>query len=235
MNIAVVTAHPDDAEYMMGGTIIKYINNAHKVSIIVCTNGNIGHPTLSKEEISEIRLKEAQEGAKVMGAEIMNLGYDDEFMPDTKESRLKVVDALRKVKAEVVFTHHPSDYTNADHRVVSNIVIDMSYLQMVKNIETKYKETESYAALYYMDFTGGFGFDPTDYVDISNLFDKKKEALEKHTSQTAWMSKMGVCNNFAYTMQIQAAFRGIQYQCLYAEGFIFFNRFGRVVKKNLLP
>ena len=26
MNIAVITAHPDDAEYLMGGTILKYTN-----------------------------------------------------------------------------------------------------------------------------------------------------------------------------------------------------------------
>src|SRR5450830_932418 len=180
MNIAIVTAHPDDAEYLMGGTIIKYTNKGHKVTIIICTNGNIGHPTFPREKIAKIRIEEAEEGAKVMGAEVISLEYDDEFMPDTRESRLKVLNALRSIKPGVVFTLHPNDYSNADHRVVSNIAIDMSYLQMAKNIETKYNETDSYAALYYMDIPAGVGFEPTDYVDITDVFHKKKEALLKH-------------------------------------------------------
>lgn len=235
LNIAVVTAHPDDAEYLMGGTIIKYTNKGHNVTIIICTNGNIGHSTLPKEEISKIRLEEAKQGAKVMGAEIITLGYDDEFMPDTKEARLKVVDALRRIKPDIVFTLHPNDYSNADHRVVSNVTIDMSYLQMVKNIKTDHKETESYSALYYMDIVGGIGFEPTDFVDISDVFYKKKEALQKHKSQMAWMSSIGASNEFIRNMEIQAAFRGIQCQCEYAEAFVFLNKYPRTVKRNLLP
>jgi len=235
MNIAVVTAHPDDAEYLMGGTIIKYINKAHKVTIIICTNGNIGHPTLPKEEIERIRLEEAKEGAKVMGAKVISLGYDDEFMPDNRESRLKVVDALRSIKPDVVFTLHPNDYSNADHRVVSNIAIDMSYLQIAKNIETRHKETDSYAALYYMDILAGVGFEPTDYVDITDVFDKKKEALLKHKSQMTWMAKVGASEEFIKDMEIQAAFRGIQCQCRYAEAFVFVNKYPRAVKRDLLP
>jgi len=235
MNIALVTAHPDDAEYLMGGTIIKYANKGCKVSIIVCTNGNIGHPTLPKKEIAKIRLKEAEEGAEVMGAEVVNLGYDDEFMPDTKESRLTVINALRSIKPDVVFTLHPNDYTNADHRVVSNIATDASYLQMVKGIETKYKETDSYAALYYMDIPGGFVFEPTDYVDISDVIELKKKALLKHKSQKAWMNKLGAGEDFSRNMEVQSAFRGMQCQCSYAEAFIFLNRYPRAVRRNILP
>lgn len=236
MNIAIVTAHPDDAEYLMGGTIIKYTDKGHKVTIIICTNGNGGHPTFPREKIAKIRREEAEEGAKVMGAEVISLGYDDEFMPDTRESRLKVLNALRSIKPDVVFTLHPDDYSNADHRVVSNITIDMSYLQMVKNIETKYNETDSYAALYYMDIPAGIRFEPTDYVDITDVFHKKKEALSKHKSQTAWMTKLGAgSGEITRNMEIQAAFRGVQYQCQYAEVFIFLNKYPRTVSKNLLP
>ena len=155
MNIAVVTAHPDDAEFLAAGTIIKYRKKGHKVIIIICTNGNIEHPNLPKEEIARVRWEEAKEAAKVMGAEIINLEYYDEFMLDTKESRLKIVDALSSIKADIVFTHYLYDHVNPDHCTVSRIVNDMSYLQQVKNIETNHKETEKPAALYYMDVLSG--------------------------------------------------------------------------------
>lgn len=235
MNIAVVVAHPDDAEYLMGGTIIKYTKKGHKVSIITCTNGNVGHPTLSIKEIAKIRIREGEEGAKVMGAEVINLGYDDEFFPDNKESRLKLLNALREVEADVVFTHEPNDIVCADHRIVSNMAIDMSYLQMVKNIETKNIETKKYAALYFIDAEACVGFEPTDYVDITEVFELKKEALLKHKSQAAWMTRLGATDDFTRNMEIRAALRGMQYQCKYAEAFIFVNKYPRAVHGNLLP
>jgi len=235
MNIAVVIAHPDDAEYMVGGTIIKYARKGHRVTIIICTNGNIGHPTLSKEEIAKVRLKEAVEGANVMGADVINLNYDDEFLPDNKKSRLKILDALRKVAPNIVFTHHPNDFTNADHRVVSNIVIDMSYQQMAKNIETEHKETKSYPALYYIDIPAGIGFEPTDYVDITDVIELKKKALLKHESQKIWMNKLGASKDFIKSMKIQSAFRGLQFQCDYAEAFISMNKYPRTINKKILP
>lgn len=235
MNIVVVAAHPDDAEYMVGGTILRYSNMGHKVTIIICTNGNIGHPILGKEKIAKIRLREAIEGAKVLGSEIINLGYDDEFMPDNMEARLEVLNSLRKISPSVVFTHHPNDYTNADHRVISNIIIDMSYLQMFKNIKTDYKETVNYASLYFMDIPAGVGFDPTDYVDITEVFELKKKALLKHKSQKAWMSELKTGESFVKNMEIQSAFRGLQFQCKYAEAFICMDKYPRAVPRKLLP
>lgn len=237
MNIAVVVAHPDDAEYIVGGTIAKYTNKGHKVTIIICTNGNIGHPDLSREEIEKIRLKEAKEGAKILSAEVVFLGYDDEFFPDSRESRLKLLNELRKVNPSVVFTHHPNDYTNADHRVVSNVAIDMSYLQMMKNIKTTNKKTDSFSELYYIDIPGGVGFEPTEYVDISDVFELKMKALSKHKTQQENMVKIGAAekNSFLRNVEVQAAFRGLQYQCKYAEAFISINKYPRAVSKKNLP
>jgi len=235
MNIAVVTAHPDDAEFLAGGTIIKYREKGHNVTIIICTNGNVGHPTLPKDDIASLRWEEAKESAKVLDADVICLGYDDEFMPDTKESRLKVMNALRGIKADVVFTHYPHDHVNPDHRVVSRITTDMCFLQQVKNIETENPETEKPAALYYMDVLSGGDFKPTDYVDISDVFDQKKEALSKHKSQQEWMKRTGTAPDISRNTELQFGFRGMQSHCMYAEAFIFENRYPRAKVKNLLP
>ena len=235
MNIAVVVAHPDDAEYMMGGTIIKYTEAGHKVTVIICTNGNVGSPIMSKKEIAKVRKNEAIEGAKLMGANVIQFDYDDEFLPDDKQSRLAILNALRKVNAQVVFTHHPDDLTNADHRVVSNIATDLSYMQMMKNIKTGQKETGSYAALYYMDIPAGIGFEPSESVDITEVFELKKKALLKHKSQMAWMKQLKTGEDFVKNMEIQTTFRGLQHQCKYAEAFIGINKYPRAIPKSFLP
>lgn len=234
MNIAVVTAHPDDAEYLMAGTIIKYVEKGHKVSIIICTNGDIGSPFVSKEEIAKIRKAEGIAGAEYMGADAIFLDYHDEFMPDNEESRLKIMDALRKVRPDVVFTHHYSDISNADHRVVANIVLDMSYLIVAKNIVTNHKEMDKSPAFYYMDIAGGVKFEPNEFVDISDVIDKKREAFSKHKSQIDWMEKLGaghVLNN----MLTQSNFRGFQCGCEYAEAFISLNIYPRGRVRSYLP
>ena len=86
-----------------------------------------------------------------------------------------------------------------------------------------------------MDIPAGTRFEPTDYVDITDVFELKKKALSKHKSQKVWMSKVAEINDFIKNMEIQAAFRGIQYQCRYAEAFIAVNKYPRAVVKNLLP
>jgi len=80
MNIACVTAHPDDAEILCAGTMIKYIQKGHHVTFIIATNGEVGSPTLPNEEIAQIRYEEAKEGARIVGAELIWLGIPDEFL-----------------------------------------------------------------------------------------------------------------------------------------------------------
>lgn len=234
MNIGIVTAHPDDAEYLMAGTIIKYVRKGHRVTIIICTNGDIGSPFASKEEIAEIRRNEAIEGAKCMGADVIFLDYHDEFMPDSESSRLKVMNALRQVQPDVVFTLHYNDITNADHRVVSNIVLDMSYLIVAKNIVTENKEIEKSPAFYYMDIPGGVKFEPNEFVDITDVIDLKKEAFSKHRSQIDWMEKLG-SGNVLNNMLMQSGFRGLQCGCEYAEAYISLNTYPRGRTMSYLP
>ena len=234
MNIAIVTAHPDDAEYMMAGTVIKYIEKGHKVSIIICTNGDKGSSSAPKPEIAKIRKNEAQKSAKYLGANVFFLYYHDEFMPDNIESRLKIMDTLRKVNPDVVFTHHFNDISNADHRVISNIVLDTSYLTVAKNIVTKHKETKKSPAFYYIDIPGGANFEPNEFVDVSEVIEKKKKAFSFHDSQISWMKKIGA-GDVMKNMFIQSSFRGMQCGCDHAEAFISLNKYPRGRVKSYLP
>ncbi|KKL49414.1 hypothetical protein LCGC14_2315720 [marine sediment metagenome] len=80
MNIACVSAHPDDIEILCAGTMIKYIRKGHKVTFIIATNGEVGSPTLPNREIAEIRHGEAKTAARIVGADLIWLGFPDEFL-----------------------------------------------------------------------------------------------------------------------------------------------------------
>ncbi len=46
-------------------------------------------------------------------------------------------------------------------------------------------------SLFYWDTAAGLHFDPEVYVDITDLMDRKLEALSQHKSQYAWNDTNG--------------------------------------------
>src|SRR5690606_11250778 len=108
MNILFFGAHPDDMEILCGGTILECIARGHTVWMAVATNGNVGSPTLSKNEIAAVRKREAEEAAAVLGAAgLIWMDENDEFLFDDERTRLKFVDAIRQARADVIVTHNP--------------------------------------------------------------------------------------------------------------------------------
>lgn len=233
MNITAVCAHPDDIELLCAGTMIKYIQKGHKVTFIIATNGEVGSPNLSNKEIAEIRHKEAIKGAKIIGAELIWLGYPDEFLFNNKETRLNFINALRQAKADVVFTHYV-DYYNCDHNAVSIIVNEVSALQSVKNITTNHSPTKNNPYLYFMDTICCKGFEPEEFVDISDVIELKKEALLAHKSQYAWLNEYSKVD-YVDMMMTQSKLRGYQAGVKYAEAFMGVKTYPRVLSKSLLP
>lgn len=260
MNIVAVGAHPDDIEILCSGTMAKYIQKGHKVTFIVATNGEAGSPgilsrearniiyssigniddellvkkkIISKKDIAEIRYAEAKEAAKIIGADLIWLGYPDEFFIDSEQTRLVVLNALRKAKAEVVYAHY-QDYYNPDHNVVGKIVNDVGVILPHKNIPTEYPPLERNPYLYFMDTITGIGFNPEEYVDITDVFEIKKEALMAHKSQYYFLKEL-VGIDYIDMMETQAKFRGYQSSVKYAEAFIGIKAWQRGITAHLLP
>jgi LmbE family N-acetylglucosaminyl deacetylase len=233
MKIAAVAAHPDDIELLCAGTMIRYIQKGHKVTFIIATNGEVGSQTLPNKEIAEIRYNEAVNSAKIIGADLIWLGFPDEFLFNNPETRLAFLNALRKAEAEVVFTHYP-DYYNCDHNAVSTITNEVGILQSVKNIKTEFTPTPENPYLYFMDTLCCKCFEPEEFVDITDVFEIKKEALLAHNSQNAWLkghSKIDCLD----MMTTQSKIRGYQSGVKYAEAFIGVKTYPRVTAKSFLP
>ena len=63
MRVLAFGAHPDDMELLCAGTLAKYAQRGDHVTMAVVTDGTKGSETLSAEEISAIRHREAEESA----------------------------------------------------------------------------------------------------------------------------------------------------------------------------
>lgn len=235
MRVMAVCAHPDDAEILVGGTLAKYRKRNDEVFIVVATNGAMGHPTLPPAEIAQLRQQEAQNAAALIGAKLIWLGFPDEFMYDTPENRLVMINAFRQCRPDVVLTHWPGDLYNPDHTVTGQMANDVAIMTTVPNIETNMPPCEKIPVVYFMDSMAGVGFIPEEYVDITVEMETKQRMLAEHRSQVSdWLvNQYNV--SMAELVDIGNRYRGIQSGVRYAEGFLRAKAWPRGIAGTLLP
>ena len=139
MNILAFCAHPDDIELNVGGTLLKYRKQGHKIYIALTTSGNTGSNVMTDvEEIGRVREAEMMKSAALFGAEVRFLRNDDERLLDTNETRTQVLDAMRWADPDVIFTHNPAD-ESTDHAMTSKLVREMLLSLPGKNQQSSEK------------------------------------------------------------------------------------------------
>ncbi len=235
MKIMAFGPHPDDVEILCAGTLAKYKAQGHEVGIAVMTRGDVGSPTLSREEIAAVREKEARASAAVIGAAFFWAGYDDEFLYDTPEVRRHVIRLIRDFRPNVILCPDKDRDYHPDHCRTGQIIWDTHVMATVPLIDTGNPPCDQIHEIWYYDTLAAIGFEPESYVDISQQWETKARMLNCHDSQNAWMKKM-----FDVTLtdnaQAQSRLRGFQCGCRYAEGFRRARMFPQSVpKEGLLP
>ncbi|MFT3750726.1 MAG: PIG-L deacetylase family protein [Agriterribacter sp.] len=235
MNILCVTAHPDDAEILCAGTLIRYVRSGHNVTIAIFTDGSMGDAVIAPGALKAIREKEAHAAAKFIGADLIWGDIVDEHVFPDAAQRKKMIDILRKTDPDIIFTHAPNDY-HPDHRYVSQLVFDAYFQKGLPHIPDQQAPAcrFGHAQVYYMDNLGGIGFAPTEYVNISEVFDIKKQMLAYHKSQFEAMKDLADTNLFDM-IEVQAKFRGMAAGCRYAEAFTRLDAFQRGLTSRILP
>ena len=180
VDILVIMAHPDDAELLCSGTILSSINGGMSVGIIDLTKGELG--TRGNEKI---RLKEADDSAKVLGVKFRdNLDLRDGFFNVNEKSILSLIEKIRLHTPNIIITNakvvrHP------DHENASKLVKKASFLSGLIKIKTKInnKDQDSFRPDIILYAIQNNYINPDFVVDISKYFDKKLETIKCFQSQ----------------------------------------------------
>ena len=108
-DILVFGAHPDDAEFGMGASIVKFVRSGASVAVCVLTRGEAGtFGTPAQRE------KEMRAAAALAGCELEILSFHDCRIFDSYDARVRLAEVIRKVRPRVVFAPY---HTNpASHR-----------------------------------------------------------------------------------------------------------------------
>ena len=89
----VLFAHPDDAEFMCGGTVAAWTREGCEVHYVVITDGSAGsnEPGVTREQMRPIREREQRAAAEVLGVKSVTfLGEVDGMLEVTLDTRRKV-------------------------------------------------------------------------------------------------------------------------------------------------
>ena len=203
----IIGAHPDDPETGCGGTMLVLKQAGYEVVSVYMTKGEAGIPGKTHEESSAIRVAEATKASEMLGARPVFMTQIDGNTEINKERYVEMRELIAAEKPDIVFTHWPID-SHADHRVCSLLVYD-AWRRLGYNFE-----------LYFFEVMSGMQttlFQPTDYVDISEVADQKWEACFCHASQ----DMKALYDDWHLTME---QFRGLEFRCKRAESFIHLRR-----------
>src|SRR5262245_46248529 len=116
-----VLAHPDDAEFLCCGTMIRLMReHGWQAHIASMTPGDCGSAELPPEEISRMRRAEGAKAAGHIGARYHCLEERDLLIFYQERPLEKITKLLREVRPRIVLTHSPSDYM-LDHEMTSTL------------------------------------------------------------------------------------------------------------------
>ncbi len=206
-SIVCVGGHPDDPESGCAGTLARYAELGHAVTVVYLTRGERGIKDKSNDEAAAIRSAECEATCKILGARAVFAGQIDGAADFTRARVEELRQLLAKTSPDIVFTHWPID-THMDHQVASLCTI-RACMALPRRPQ-----------LYFFEVNSGSqtqGFTPNTYVDITPVLEKKRNALLAHQSQNG----AGIWQ--AHHEPI-AIWRGREAGVKFAEAFVRLNR-----------
>ena len=173
--------HPDDIELSCAGTLLVEKGNGKKVGIIDLTKGELG-----TRGNAQVRKEEAENSAVILGVDVReNLEMADGFFKNDKENQVKIIKVLRKYRPEIILCNAPED-RHPDHGRAADLVNNAAFLSGLKKIETNDTQgnlQEAWRPKYVFNYIQDMYLNPAFVIDISDVFDKKIEAIEAFSSQ----------------------------------------------------
>jgi LmbE family N-acetylglucosaminyl deacetylase len=185
-------AHPDDAEFMCGGTIASWCAAGTEVHYVVITDGSAGsnEPGRTRAEISRVRLREQRAACEALGVKSVTfLGETDGMLEVNLDTRRKVCREIRRLRPEVLVAPDPSrlwfgngyinhwDHKQAGLLALTVIMPDAPTRPMFPELLDEGLEPYEVPNLWLASE------DADVYVDITEAMDTKLAALAAHASQ----------------------------------------------------
>jgi len=212
--IIVISAHPDDEVLGVGGTLLKHVANGDEVYWLITTNV-FEDQGFSKERIASRQL-EIEKVAQIIGV-TKTFKLDYPTMTLSSSTLLTMVPEISavfsEIEPEIIYCLNRSD-AHSDHRVTFDAVMSCT-----KSFRYPFiKQVLMYECISETEFAPVLAekvFLPNYFVDVSDYFDKKIQAMEIYRSEIGAHPFPRSLRN----LEALATFRGASVGVEYAEAF----------------
>ena len=178
--IMVVGAHAADAEIMGGATVLKHVDAGWRAVIVHMTPGEKGHRDLLPEAYARIKVEEANNAARILGAECVMLPYKDGELPVNLDVQWAIADTIRQYRPSVLLTHWQGSL-HRDHRNTSLNVMESLFLARLPAFKREHAAHGPSKVLYAENWEDEDGFKPDLYLDVADVFDRYIEAIHAYS------------------------------------------------------
>jgi len=227
IRVLALHAHPDDIEFQCAGTLALLGAAGCHLTLATMTPGDCGSVEHDAETIAAIRRAEAKAAADLIGADYVCLEFQDLAIFNDDESRRRITEFLRRARPDLILTAPPVDYL-CDHEMTNLLVRDACFTAPIPNYVTRQWEPAPALPriphLYYVDALEGSDRDgkplPVGFhVDVSNVFEIKRQMLACHASQRDWLLRQHGIDEYLDSQAKWGAHRGAEIGVAQAEGF----------------
>lgn len=187
----VVGAHSADFVWRSAGAVAKHTASGGEAVVVALSYGERGESGVlwkedgqTEENVKKIRHEEAAAAASVVGAgfEALDLGDYPLRVDDLAVERL--VDIIREFAPHVMLTHPDRDPFNPDHPVAHAAVAKARLLTSGAGVASAFRTAPPSEFLVFEPHQPELcGFIPSTFVDITEVFDKKVEAMRQMAAQ----------------------------------------------------
>lgn len=184
-DLVAIMAHPDDAELLCGGALLRARDHGHETAVIDLTRGESG-----SAGNASLRQQEADAASRILGLSArLNAGLPDGALENTPAARNTVASLIRTLAPSAVIVMWPEG-RHPDHRVASQLAYDACFVAGLSRapVEGKpHRPAKIVHALTYREDT----VKPSFVLDITEQMERKIEAIFAYASQFEGKTAMG--------------------------------------------
>ncbi len=191
--VMAIFAHPDDPEFVAGGTLARWAAAGRQLIYVIITDGSKGSsdPTITTAALIETRQREQRDAALALGCEnVVFLPYEDAMLEPTIAVRRDLVREIRRYRPEIVVCFDPTVFwvgdsyiQHPDHRASGEAALAAIFPAARDRLTFPELLVEGLAPHNVDDIYLASPADPNCWIDISDTIERKTAAMAQHRSQ----------------------------------------------------
>jgi len=205
--VFAVAAHPDDVEFNMAGTLSLLVKAGFEPHMMNVARSNLDSNELPQGEIARIRLREAEQSARVIGA-VYHPPIVDDLMIFYEDRLLRQLTAVvREIRPTIVLLPSPNDYME-DHTNTCRLVVTACFSRAMRNYvsipprDPIEQDVYLYHAQPHLNRDGMRNLVVPDLcVNITGEMETKLRMLGCHESQRQWLGQTQGLDNYLESMR----------------------------------